>query len=98
MRRPSRLSLHADVPSPSPSPVLVLKVSIDVLHNNQVIARALIDQSVMVYVMFVPVNSWKNRAYSELLSKSNRPQVSMVYRLTNYLGWARDLRILRLFY
>ena len=29
MRRRSRLSLHADVPSPSPSPVLVLKVSND---------------------------------------------------------------------
>ena len=34
----------------------------------------------------VPVNSWKNRAASELLYKSNRPQVSMVYRLINHLG------------
>ena len=29
----------------------------------------------------VPVNSWKNRASSELLYKSIRPQVSMVYTL-----------------
>ena len=34
----------------------------------------------------VPVNPWKNRASSELLYKSNRPQVSMVYRLINHLG------------
>ena len=34
----------------------------------------------------VPVNSWKNRAFSELLYKSNRPQVSMVYSLENHLG------------
>ena len=34
----------------------------------------------------VPVNSWKNRESSALLYKSNRPQVSMVYRLINHLG------------
>ena len=34
----------------------------------------------------VPVDSWKNRASSELLYKSNRPQVSMVYRLINHAG------------
>ena len=34
----------------------------------------------------VPVNPWKNRASSELLYKSNRLQVSMVYRLINHLG------------
>ena len=34
----------------------------------------------------VPVNPWKNRASTELLYKSNRPQVSMVYRLINHLG------------
>ena len=28
---------------------------------------------------FVQVNSWKNRASSELLYRSNRPQVSMLY-------------------
>ena len=33
-----------------------------------------------------PVNPWKNRASSELLYKSNRRQVSRVYRLTNHLG------------
>ena len=53
------------------------------------------------------VNPWKNRASSELLYKSNRPQVSMVYRLINPLGcWkntrrirksARDLQILLVF-
>ena len=66
--------------------------------------RALIGQSAMV-------NSWKNRASSELLCKSNRAQVSMVYRLINH--WdvgrtleefvnqspaARDLQILLVFY
>ena len=34
----------------------------------------------------VPVNPWKNRASSKLLYKSNRPQVSMVYRQINHLG------------
>ena len=33
----------------------------------------------------VPVNPRKNRASSELLYKSNRPQVSMVYWLINLL-------------
>ena len=59
----------------------------------------------------VPVNPWKNRASFELLYKSNRPQVSVVYRLINHLGcWyntrrirkslacARDLQILLVFY
>jgi len=53
----------------------------------------------------VPVNPWKFRASSELLYKSNRPQVFMVHRPINYL-WrtleefvnhspaARDLQIL----
>ena len=31
-------------------------------------------------------NSWKIRASSELLYKSNRPQVTMGYRLINYAG------------
>ena len=38
----------------------------------------------------VPVNSWKNRASSELLYKSNRPQVSIpteVKRFFLYLVW-----------
>ena len=34
----------------------------------------------------VPVNPWKNCASSELLYKSNRLQVSMVYRLINHAG------------
>ena len=34
----------------------------------------------------VPVNSWKNRASSELFYRSNRPQVSIGYRLINHLG------------
>ena len=33
-----------------------------------------------------PVNPWKNRASSELLYISNRPQVSTVCRLINHLG------------
>jgi len=42
----------------------------------------------------VPVKSWKNRASYELLYKSNRPQVSMVYRLMNHLGcWKETGRI-----
>ena len=42
----------------------------------------------------VPVNPWKNHAFSELLYKSNRPQVSMVHRLPT----ARDLQIRLVFY
>ena len=57
----------------------------------------------------MPVNSWKNRASSELLYKSNRAQVSMVYRHDKPCTWdvgrtleefvnhspvARDLQIL----
>ena len=42
----------------------------------------------------VPVNPWKNHASSELLYKSNRLQVSMVYRLINHLGcWQNTQRI-----
>ena len=48
------------------------------LYNNQINARALIGQSAMVYCA---INPWKKRTASELLYKSNRPQVSMVYRL-----------------
>ena len=53
------------------------------LYNNQINAPALIGQSAMVYCAS---KQWKNRASSELLSKSNRPQVSMVYRLISHLG------------
>ena len=42
------------------------------LYNNQINARALIGQSAVV---IVPVNPRKNRASSELLYKSNKPQV-----------------------
>ena len=38
--------------------------------------------------VIVPVNPRKNRASSELLYKSNRPQVSMGYKLINH---SRDL-------
>ena len=34
----------------------------------------------------VPVNSWKNRASSELLYKSNTLQVSMVYGLKEFVN------------
>ena len=53
------------------------------LYNNQINARALIGQSAMVYCAGKPM---ENRASSQLLYKSNRPQVSMVYRLINHLG------------
>ena len=39
----------------------------------------------------VPVNAWKNRPSSELLYKSNRSQVSMVYRLINQRDVGRTL-------
>ena len=53
------------------------------LYNNLINARTLIGQSAVV---IMPVNPQKNRASSELLHKSNRPQVSMGYRLINHLG------------
>ena len=46
-----------------------------ILYNNQINARALIGQSAMEY-----------RGSSELLYKSNRSQVSMVYGLINHMG------------
>ena len=49
-----------------------------ILYNNQINARALIGQSAVGYYI-VTINPVKNRASSELLYKSNRPQVSMVY-------------------
>ena len=53
------------------------------LYNNQINTRALIGQSAMVYCA---INPWKKCAASELLYESNRPQVSMAYRLINHLG------------
>ena len=53
------------------------------LYNNQINARTLIGQLAMVYCA---INPWKKRAASELLYKSNRPQVSTVYTLINHLG------------
>ena len=41
--------------------------------------------------VIVPVNAWKNCASSELLYKSNRTQVSMVYRLINQRDASRTL-------
>ena len=49
----------------------------DLLYNNQINARALIGQSAVGYCAGDPR---KNHASSELLYKSNRPQVSMVYK------------------
>ena len=40
----------------------------------------------------VPVSWWKYRASSELLYKSIRPQVSMVYKLINHLGCSKNTR------
>ena len=52
------------------------------LYNNQINARALIGQSAMGYCAGKPME--KNRPSYELLHKSNRPQVSMGYRLINH--------------
>ena len=56
--------------------------------HNQINARALIDQSAVGYCAG---KLTENRAYSELLYKSNRPQVSMGYRLINHLGCCKTL-------
>ena len=53
------------------------------LYNDQINAGALIGRQLWV---IVPVDPRKNRASSELLYKSNKPQVSMDYRLINHLG------------
>ena len=47
------------------------------------------------YAFIVQVNWWKNRASSELLYKSIRPQVSMVYRLINHMGCSKNTRRIR---
>ena len=69
-------------------------------YNNQINARALIGQSAVGYCADKPTE--KSLASTELLYKSNRPQVSMVYELINHLGcWysaARGLQILLVFY
>ena len=59
--------------------------SYSALYNNQINARALIGQSAMSYCAGKPTE--KKRASFELLYKSNRPQVSMGYRLINHLPW-----------
>ena len=53
------------------------------LYNNKINARALIGQSAVGYCAGKPM---ENRASSELLYKSNRPQVSIGYKLINHLG------------
>ena len=55
------------------------------LYNNQINARALIGQSAMGY-MYCAGKPMENRVSSELLYKSNIPQVSMGFRLINHLG------------
>ena len=60
-----------------------------ILYNNQINARALIGQ---LAVCYCAINPWKKRAASELLYKSNRPQVSMVYLQVNALS-ERIIRI-----
>ena len=62
------------------------------LHSSSFITFYTITKSMHAFWLvnrlwfIVPVNPWKNRASSELLYKSNRLQVSMVYRLINHLG------------
>ena len=53
------------------------------LYNNQINARSLIGQSAIGYCAGKPTENW---ASSELLYKSNKPQVSVCYRLINHLG------------
>ena len=43
----------------------------------------------------VPVNPWKFRVSSELLYRSNRPQVFMVYSLINHLWCWKNTRRIR---
>ena len=64
------------------------------LYNNQINARALIGQSAVGYCAGKPTE--KSRT-SELLYKSNRPQVSMGYRLINHLGCWKNTRRIRNF-
>ena len=42
-----------------------------------------------------PVNPWQFRLSSELLYKSNKPQVFMVYRLINHAGCWKNTRRIR---
>ena len=65
------------------------------LYNNQINARALIGQSAVGYCAGKPRE--KSRV-SELLYKSNRPQVSMGYMLINHSPAPRGLQILLVFY
>ena len=53
------------------------------LYNNKINACALIGQSAVGYCAGKPM---EKSASSVLLYKSNRPQVSMGYRLINHLG------------
>ena len=56
------------------------RVVYQLLYNNQINARALIGQLAVGYCAGKPTEK------SELLYKSNRPQVSVGYRLINHLG------------
>ena len=61
------------------------------LYNNQINAPLWLVNQLWV---IVPINPRKNRASSELLYKSNRPRVSVVYKLINHLGcWYNTRRI-----
>ena len=52
------------------------------------------DRELTSFVLMNCMDPRKNRASSELLYKSNRPQVSMGYRLINHLGcWWNTRRI-----
>ena len=67
---------------PQASGLRILREVYQPLYNNQINARALIVYQLWV---IVPVNPRKNRASSELSYKSNRPPVSMGYRMINHL-------------
>ena len=63
-------------------------------YNSQNNARALIGQSAMGYCASKPMEISR---VSELLYKSNRPQVSLE-EFVNYSPAARDLQILLMFF
>ena len=68
-------------PDKYPSIVSRQMATIVYLYNDQSNARALIGQSAVGYCAD---KQTENSASSELLYKSNRPQVSMVYKRVNH--------------
>ena len=74
-----RLTMHTNIDTSHDSPIQFIEYY---TITKSMRALWLVNQLRFI----VPVNPWKNIASSELLYKSNRQQVSMVYRLINHLG------------